>query len=614
MKQDRKAGSGDHGDLMFRELIESISHVVFRIDDKGHFTYLSPRCEEILGIPPSSLIGKPITSVIVPAEKDRLCTKYREVKAGTAYPSDYHVIDKNGHIHLVRAVSRPFTGDDGKKGVIGIISEITNWQTADEIRRESEEKYRMLVEGINHVIWTADTKGVYTYVSPRVSDMIGFTPEELIGTSLFSLAPAEDQPGLREKFALALAGTSRPDDFRIFHKDGHLVWVRAVSRPITEDGETKGITGIIGDISAWKRSEETLAGTEEKIKKIVEYSRDGIILTDENGVLIEWSPAMEEITGVPLSCARGKPAWDLVLGMLPEEKKTPGNHDSIRDHFLSLLGTGKPLSPDFGREFTIERPDKDRRTIESFQFVIPTEKGTMVAAIVRDITERKKSEDALHRVNHKLNLLSSVTRHDVLNQLMALKTFGYLAKECSSDTLFLDLQGKQERLIERIERQILFTKEYQEIGIRNPSWQNGKSCVDLAVKEIDLAGIELDFDHLGNYELLADPLLHKVFFNLIDNALRYGGETMKSITLSSHESGNRLVILCRDDGTGIPAREKEIIFERGYGKNTGFGLFLIRDILGITGISIRETGEPGTGARFEISVPMGVWRLTQMQS
>ncbi|MBP9009561.1 MAG: sensor histidine kinase, partial [Methanospirillum sp.] len=81
-----------------------------------------------------------------------------------------------------------------------------------------------------------------------------------------------------------------------------------------------------------------------------------------------------------------------------------------------------------------------------------------------------------------------------------------------------------------------------------------------------------------------------------------------TISISTRKDGDRLVILVEDDGAGIADDEKERIFERGYGKNTGLGLFLAREILAITGISISETGVPGKGARFEITVPEGRWR------
>ena len=110
-------------------------------------------------------------------------------------------------------------------------------------------------------------------------------------------------------------------------------------------------------------------------------------------------------------------------------------------------------------------------------------------------------------------------------------------------------------------------------------------------------------------EIYADPLLRKVFYNLLDNSLRHG-EHVSHIRVSSTEVPEGLVILWEDDGIGIPPLEKEIIFERAIGRNTGLGLFLVREILLITGITIRENGEAGTGARFEITVPKEACRFT----
>ena len=108
--------------------------------------------------------------------------------------------------------------------------------------------------------------------------------------------------------------------------------------------------------------------------------------------------------------------------------------------------------------------------------------------------------------------------------------------------------------------------------------------------------------------MYADPMMERVFFNLLDNAVRHGGEVGTIRVLSAADDG-RCTIVVEDDGGGIPAAEKEAIFERGVGKNTGYGLFLARAILDITGISIRETGDEGKGARFEIELPPGSWRL-----
>ena len=108
-------------------------------------------------------------------------------------------------------------------------------------------------------------------------------------------------------------------------------------------------------------------------------------------------------------------------------------------------------------------------------------------------------------------------------------------------------------------------------------------------------------------EVFADPLIAKVFYNLMDNAVRYGGN-VSTVRFSVEEQGDDCQIICEDDGEGVIAEEKEKIFERGFGKSTGLGLFLSREILTITGITILENGEPGKGARFEMKMHTGIWR------
>jgi len=242
---------------------------------------------------------------------------------------------------------------------------------------------------------------------------------------------------------------------------------------------------------------------------------------------------------------------------------------------------------------------------------VPTrdETGRIVGfyGIARDITERKKTEDALRLANRKLNLLSGIARHDINNQLSVLR--GYLSilqKKPHDPTLDSYFQNAS-TAAERISSIIRFTKEYEEIGVRAPGWENYRAIVDTAAKETTLGEVLVNNDLPSGNEVFADPLILKVFYNLMDNAVRYGGK-ITTIRFFVENSGEDHIIICEDDGKGIPADEKEKIFERGFGKNTGLGLALSREILSITGITIRETGIPGDGARFEMTVPKGMYR------
>jgi PAS domain S-box-containing protein len=226
-----------------------------------------------------------------------------------------------------------------------------------------------------------------------------------------------------------------------------------------------------------------------------------------------------------------------------------------------------------------------------------------------DIQARKQAEEAFRIANSKLNLLSSITRHDINNQLLTLKAYLELSKNSLADPAkTAEYIIKEERAADAIGRQIVFTKEYQDLGVKAPDWQSVEACVQKALAALPLRDVRVD-SSVGSLEVYADPLLEKVFYNLIDNALRYGGMKMTTIRIASRETERGLVISVEDNGSGIAPQDRKRLFERGFGHNTGLGLFLSREILAITGMTIAETGEPGSGARFEIAVPRGAWRV-----
>lgn len=239
---------------------------------------------------------------------------------------------------------------------------------------------------------------------------------------------------------------------------------------------------------------------------------------------------------------------------------------------------------------------------------VDSDGGEYIVGIIRDISERRQMETAIREVNRKLNLLSSITRHDINNQLFSLKAFMEIAKESLENNAeaegFLEKAGQAAGAIER---QIAFTKEYQSLGVKAPVWQNIGDAVSKAGMALPLREVRL-INEAGTIEVYADPLLEKVFYNLIDNALRYGGPGMMWIRISQAESDAGLLISVEDDGAGISAEDKPRLFERGFGKNTGLGLFLSREILAIMGCTIAETSAIGTGARFGIMVPRGGYR------
>jgi signal transduction histidine kinase len=269
------------------------------------------------------------------------------------------------------------------------------------------------------------------------------------------------------------------------------------------------------------------------------------------------------------------------------------------------------------------RKDRQRIPVEISASLFELEGAPAVLAIIRDITERKVLEGEmahytaelnqytqnLQRANDKLNLMNHITRHDILNQLTAIMGYLDLTKENFPDPKLQEYIAIELRAAKTIRDQILFTKEYQDIGSQTPRWFDLRSVIISAAEKLTLSAVKLAV-HVEQAEIFADPLLEKVFYTLLENAIRHG-EKATEINFSCHEQETGLMILYEDNGAGVPAGRKEDIFNQKYFRHTGYGLFLSRTILGITGIRITETGIPGKGARFEMLVPKGTYRFRQ---
>ena len=227
--------------------------------------------------------------------------------------------------------------------------------------------------------------------------------------------------------------------------------------------------------------------------------------------------------------------------------------------------------------------------------------------IFSDISTCKKAQEDLEEAHNKLSILSSVTRHDVLNNLTAMDMYLELCRQRVSDPSALGYIGRLQETSSTIRSHIDFMRYYEETGGKDPAWYDLRTTVLDAAATHSFREVNVELDGM-DVELFADPLIGKVFYNLIDNSVTHGKHvTQCHVTATERDEG--LVITFSDDGCGIPACDKEKIFTQGFGTQTGLGLFLIRRILSITDITIRETGTEGDGARFEIVVPEGKYRI-----
>lgn len=226
--------------------------------------------------------------------------------------------------------------------------------------------------------------------------------------------------------------------------------------------------------------------------------------------------------------------------------------------------------------------------------------------------ELERTQAAYRMANKKLNLLSGITRHDILNQLTALLGYQEIAQEMCEDPALLDILQKEQLAAQTITRQMQFTRHYQDIGVKAPVWHNMTRTIQKIRSEFHHDSITID-SSIPDLSIFADPLFPLICQNLIDNSVRHG-TTVTRISFSAEPAGPDLLLVYEDDGIGVSEDEKEKIFERGYGKNTGMGLFLSQEILAITGLVMKETGIPGKGVRFEILIPTGSFRYTASEN
>jgi signal transduction histidine kinase len=244
--------------------------------------------------------------------------------------------------------------------------------------------------------------------------------------------------------------------------------------------------------------------------------------------------------------------------------------------------------------------------------LLAEDQTTVIATIAQgqDITQRKFAEDALIRVNQKLNVITNLTRQDLTNQIFVLKSYLEMTKKnaAGQNRILEDIQ-KCEKAIRSISEITEFTKDFQDMGAKPPKWQNVKMVFLFGLSHISSSSVQHSIE-TENLEVFADSLLEKVCQILFENSVKHG-DHVTHIRVSHTCTPEGATILFEDDGIGISAEKKEQIFLRGEGPRASMrSLFFIREILDITGITIRETGKPGKGARFEMTVPKGAWRIT----
>ena len=253
----------------FRTIFENAKDAIFWTDPETGFIIKCNKAAEILLEKKREEIIGHHHSELHPPENAGLYRKIFENHVGKEGAEDVEaeVITQSGKIKPVH-MTASFTLVGGKLISQGIFRDITEQKQAEKALRESEEKYRELVENINDVIYAVDEHGILTYVSPAIESVIGYTLSEITGHHFREFIHPEDLPHLKESFEMTLTGHDTTSEYRILAKSGEIRWMRTSSQPIRAESQVIGVQGVLVDITESKRAEMQLQNLFEASKLI----------------------------------------------------------------------------------------------------------------------------------------------------------------------------------------------------------------------------------------------------------------------------------------------------------------------------------------------------------
>jgi len=581
----------------YRHLIENANEAIIVAQD-GLLKFVNPMMATLTGYSVEELTTLPYIEIIYPDDRAIVLDRRQRRISGEKISSRYMFrINSKDNITRWVEISAVNIDWEGRPATLNFLINITERKRAEEALLESETRFRTIIRSMQFgiVVIDANTHAILD-ANDKALEMIGGSPNDVIVGSVCHrfICPAE----LGKCPVTDLGQTVDSSERVILTKGGERIPILKSVVRTTLGGKEVLIESFI-DITERKVAEEALRESEERYHNVVEDQTEFICRFLPNGTHIFVNDAY---------CRYFDKKREEIIGHRFRPILHPEDREIVARHIASIT----PEHPVMDIDQRIIMPDGSTRWQKWSDRAIFDENGRVVEyqSVGRDITNTKEAEDALRQANKKLTLLSGITRHDINNQLTVLMGYLTILNKKQPDPTFSEYFLKASTAAQRISAMIKFTKEYESIGVNAPAWQDCRTLAGTAAKQATLGQVIVKNDFPSGAEVFADPLIVKVFYNLMDNAVRYGGK-ITSIRFSVEEAGDCHLIVCEDDGDGVVAGEKEKIFERGFGKNTGLGLSLSREILSITGIIIRETGEPGKGARFEMAVPKKAWRFVK---
>ena len=504
----------------YRTLVEHTEDGVF-IAQEGKLLFINESFAAMCGYPREEITGMPFAFLVAPEDREKVLSHHKNRLNGNLLPETYEfsLLHRDG-MTRVRVEIRVGAGTfDGRPAASGTLHDVTAERKKERALEQSEELHRKMVAAIPDIVVQVDLDGNIIYINENGVKMTGFAnAAEVTGRSVFSFFAPESLPLALENTKLMFERPLGPVEYAFVSKDGSRVALEVNGNVLrTPEGNPYGMVYICRDITERRRAEMAMHVSEDNYRRIIENMQDVFYRTDRDGIITMISPYGVRLVG-----------FDSADEMIGKFRATDFYADPReRDEFITQLRQEHKVS---GFTITLRDRHGNLHTATASSRILYDDKGNFngVEGILHDVTRLKQVENALRQANRQITLMASITRHDIRNQLMALRGWLELSRASVSDPgRMLELITKEQHIASIIEEQIDFTSVFDEIGIKEPAWLDPGPLIQKSKAALPFKKIQLE-NHISGIEIFVDPLFEKVFYNLLDNALRYGGDTMTS--------------------------------------------------------------------------------------
>jgi PAS domain S-box-containing protein len=603
----------------------------FVVNTDGLLTETNPEFSLLVRIPADQLLQHPVENCPVQFLEGSSPTQVLKSVFRGAEQRIRAQVRQGEKILPVMLQLFPVVFETGRPGVSVIVEQETAPDENAPAIPPSSDMPALLDDGIEYVV-RRTAEGITTYVNQPYCRATGKTREELVGRPFKPLLSQEDADRIRVHIAgLSVQYPVGTIEYRAVMASGELRYQRWQDRAVFNSrGELVTINSFGIDIT-----EQVLAG--QKLKKTQETLEESIVsrteeLREVNRQLyseIAQRERMEE--QLILAQVAMDKTTDMVFWISQNARISYANDVAAKGLRYSktglmdcMIGDVAPLfSP---AEWQVLWQDLKNGGIISRETYLVKKDGARIPADVhlsyleyrgkefvycssRDLSERMRMDHALKEAHRKINVYTSISRHDIQNKITVLLAYLGRTKKAVTDPVLLDYLNRQEQAAKAIRNVITLTKDFKDMGVHPPEWQHLPTFMTGVMRRYERKPVRIDAD-LPDAEIYADNQLAYVFDRLIDRALATGTEALE-VRISHQLREGSLFITIEDNGPGFSADEKTQFFELQNEEPKNRELFLAREILSLTDIVLTENGEPGKGARFVMQVPETYYRFSR---